>query len=88
VKHATKHWICQTVKDFLITDATLGATELVKKIKEHHKVEVPYHRVYDGKELALKQLYGDWDNSFNNLFMFKSQIGLPWREKNLLQLTI
>jgi hypothetical protein len=74
VKHATKHWICQTVKDFLITDATLGAIELVKKIKEHHKVEVPYHRVYDGKELALKQLYGDWDNSFNNLFMFKSQI--------------
>jgi hypothetical protein len=67
VKNATKHWICKKVKDFLITDATLGAKELVKKLKEHHKVQIPYHRVYDGKELALKHHYGDWDSCFDNL---------------------
>ena len=42
------------VKDFLIVDATLGAAELVKKLKEHHKVNINYKRVYDGKKLALK----------------------------------
>jgi len=35
VKNATKFWICEKVKDFLIVDATLGAAELVKKLKEH-----------------------------------------------------
>jgi len=59
VKNATKFWICEKVKNFLIVDATLGAAELVKKLKERHKVNINYKRVYDDKELALKQLYGD-----------------------------
>jgi len=56
VKNATKFWICEKVKDFLIVDATLGAAALVNKLKEHHKVNINYKRVYDGKELALKRL--------------------------------
>jgi len=58
-KNATRHWICAKVKDFLIEDATLRAKDLQKKIKEHHKVNINYKRVYDRKKLALKQLYGD-----------------------------
>jgi hypothetical protein len=27
-----------------------------------------------GKELAFRQIYGDWDSSFNNLFWFKAQV--------------
>jgi hypothetical protein len=59
VKNATKFCICEKVKDFLIVDATFGAAALVNKLKEHHKVNINYKRVYDGKELALKHLYGD-----------------------------
>ncbi|KAM0914805.1 hypothetical protein ACQ4PT_011281 [Festuca glaucescens] len=59
VKNATKHWICEKVKDWLIEDATLGADELRKKLKEHYKIKIHYKRVYMGKLLALKQLYGD-----------------------------
>ena len=73
-KNATRHWICAKVKDFLIEDATLRAKDLQKKIKEHHKVNINYKRVYDGKKLALKQLYGDWDSSFDNLYRFKAQV--------------
>jgi zinc finger SWIM domain-containing protein 3 len=35
---------------------------------------IHYQRVYMCKELALKQLYGDWDTSFDNLFRFKAQV--------------
>ena len=62
------------MKDFLIEDATLGAKTLLQKIKEHHKVSINYQRVYKGQQLAMKQLYGDWDSSFNNLFSFKAQV--------------
>jgi len=74
VVNATKHWICEKVKDWLIDDATLGAKALQKKLKEHHKVHIHYMRVYKGMELALNQLYGNWDSSFDNLFRFKSVI--------------
>uniref|UniRef100_A0A8R7PZW5 Uncharacterized protein n=1 Tax=Triticum urartu TaxID=4572 RepID=A0A8R7PZW5_TRIUA len=46
MKNATKFWICDEVKDWLIEDATLGAKALRKKIKEHHKVDIHYKRVY------------------------------------------
>lgn len=74
MKNATKFWICEKVKDWLIEDATLGPKALQKKLKEHHKVSIHYKRVYMGKELALKQLYGDWDSSFDSLFRFKAQV--------------
>jgi hypothetical protein len=74
VKNATKFWICAKVKDWLIQDATLRAKELRLKLKEHYKVDIHYKRVYMGKELALKQLYGDWDKSFDNLYRFKAEI--------------
>lgn len=48
MKNATKYWICDKVKDWLIEDATLGAKALHKKIKEHHKVDIHYKRVYMG----------------------------------------
>ncbi|XP_044402235.1 uncharacterized protein [Triticum aestivum] len=48
--------------------------ELRKKLKEHYKIKIHYKRVYMGKLLALKQLYGDWDSSFNNLYRFKAQV--------------
>ena len=67
MKNATKFWICEKVKDWLIEDATLGAKELRKKLKEHHKVKINYKRVYMGKLLALKEVYGDWVISCDNL---------------------
>ncbi|KAM0871111.1 hypothetical protein ACQ4PT_039610 [Festuca glaucescens] len=48
--------------------------ELWQKLKQHYKIKIHYKRVYMGKLLALKQLYGDWDSSFNNLYKFKAQV--------------
>ncbi|WVZ64081.1 hypothetical protein U9M48_013650 [Paspalum notatum var. saurae] len=74
VKNATKFWICEKVKDFIIDNATLKAKALQKKIKERYKVHIHYQKVYMGRILALSQLYGDWDKSFDNLYRFKAQI--------------
>ena len=35
---------------------------------------MPYKRVYAGKELAHKRLFGSWDKSFNNLYRFKAEV--------------
>jgi hypothetical protein len=73
VKNATKFWICEKVKDWLIADPCIGAKELQKKLKKYYKMKINYKRVYAGKELATQQLFGDWNNSFDNLFRFKAQ---------------
>jgi hypothetical protein len=62
------------VKDWLIADGSLKASALQKKLKEHYKVSVPYKRVWMGKELAFRQIYGDRDRNFDNLYRFKAQV--------------
>jgi hypothetical protein len=74
VRNATKFWVCEQVKDWLVEDASVGAKELVRRIKDKHKVKVPYRRVYDGMKLAKKQLFGSWESSFDNLFRFKAEV--------------
>ena len=58
VKNATKFWICDQVKNWLMEDSSLKAKELQRRIKDKHKVEVPYKRVHAGKELAHNILFG------------------------------
>jgi hypothetical protein len=65
--------VSEKVKDWLIENATLGAKELQRRIKDKFKVLGHYRRVYMGKDLALNQLYGDWDSSFDNLYRFKAE---------------
>jgi hypothetical protein len=55
-------------------DASVGPTELQRRIKDKHKVEVSYNRVLDGKNLAHKKLFGSWDSYFNNLYRFKAEV--------------
>jgi len=74
VKCATKFWVCEKVKDWVFEDPKVSAMELQKRIKDKFKVVVPYKRVYNGKELAHNQLFGDWRSSFDNLYRFKLQI--------------
>jgi hypothetical protein len=64
----------EAVKHCLIDDASVGAKELHRRVKDKHKIEVNYKRVYVGRELAMKQLYGNWDKSFDNLFRFMEEI--------------
>lgn len=74
IKPASKAWICEKVKDWLLEDATVGAKELQRRILETHKVLINYKRVYAGKELALEKLYGKWEDSFDKLYSYKAII--------------
>jgi TnpA family transposase len=55
-------------------DETVGAKELQRRIKDKHKVEMPYKRVHADRNLAHTQLFGNWDSSFNNLSRFKAKV--------------
>ena len=66
--------MCSQVIDWLKEDGTLGATELQRKLKDAHKIVVPYKRVYKGKNLAMDKIYGPWGKSFDNMYRLKAQL--------------
>ena len=49
----TQFWVRDQVLDWLKEDGNLGPKELKRKLKEHHKVDVSYRKVYIGKQLAM-----------------------------------
>jgi hypothetical protein len=62
------------VIDWLKEDGNLRIKELRRRLKAEWKITMPYRRVYKGKNLAMDQIYGPWDKSFDNLFRLKAQI--------------
>jgi hypothetical protein len=45
----TQFWVCEQVLDWLKEDGKLGAKELKRKLKESHKIDVTYSKVYLGQ---------------------------------------
>jgi hypothetical protein len=70
----TQYWVCDQVLDWLKENGTVGAKELKRRLKERHKIDVTYRKVYLGKQLAMYKIYGPWSESFVNLYKFKAQI--------------
>jgi hypothetical protein len=58
----------------LAEEKNIKPKELQRRLKEHYMVNISYKRVYDGKELAMEELYGNWKCSFDNLYKLKAQI--------------
>jgi hypothetical protein len=44
------------------------------RIKDKHKIDVNYKRVYASMLLAQTQLFSSWDSSLNNLYRFKEEV--------------
>jgi hypothetical protein len=45
------------VVDWLKEDGKVGAKELKRRLKERHKIDVTYRKVYLGKQLAMDKLW-------------------------------
>lgn len=60
IRPASTKWIAATVLDWVREDQTIGASELRRKLQKKFNVVIPYHRVFDGKEMALDLIQGKW----------------------------
>ena len=74
IRHASTKWIVATVLDWVTKDQTIGPSELRRKLQEKFNVVIPYHRVFDGKEMALDLIQGKWNDSFHLLYSFKAEV--------------
>ena len=66
----------------LKTNPSESAKAIREKLIANYNIKIPYYTVWKGKEKALRNLYGDWENSFRLLYNFKADI----EERNLVSI--
>jgi hypothetical protein len=52
---------------YLRRDSSMGASKLREVLEDEHKCTIGYDTVADGRNIALKQLHGSWENSFESI---------------------
>jgi hypothetical protein len=52
----------------------MGVKELQVKLQDDYKCTIGYDTVWKGKEKALDQLYGSWEESFRLLYNWKAEV--------------
>ncbi|XP_071690279.1 uncharacterized protein [Rutidosis leptorrhynchoides] len=73
-KCATQGWVADVITDKLRSDGDVSVAELRRWLVKTYNVEVPYMRVFRGKEQAYTDMYGKWEDSFIHLDDFKEEL--------------
>jgi hypothetical protein len=61
---ASSAWVAARAVDFLKEKPYMCPKELQQQLKKKYHFEVPYGRVFRGKEKALDIIYRKWDDSY------------------------
>ncbi len=70
----SRAWVADKAVGILRKDPHMGARELQLKLQEQYKVTVAYDTVWSGKEIALKEPYGKWEESFQMLYRWRAEV--------------
>lgn len=58
----------------MLEDSTMGPMELQRRLKKKYGFEVPYNKVFRGKEKALDMIFGKWDDSYDLLPTYRAKL--------------
>jgi len=73
-KMETNHWVRDRVLNWLAIDPTKGATYLKERLEEEYHVKLSYWVVWDERKMALEELNGKWDDSFEHAEIPEEQL--------------
>nr|GEW01637.1 hypothetical protein [Tanacetum cinerariifolium] len=73
-KHATQGWIADVVSDKLKSNGDVPVLQLSKRLMKHYNVDLPYQKVFRGKEQAYTDIHGKWEDSFLYIDDFKEEL--------------
>ncbi|WVZ72240.1 hypothetical protein U9M48_020734 [Paspalum notatum var. saurae] len=71
---ATNHWFKDRVINFLRADPTIGPKALKDKVEEKYCIKISYYVAWDGRQMALDEVLGGWEDSFEHVFSWKREI--------------
>lgn len=71
---ANNHWVRDRVIDILRKEPTIGAAALLKDLEKKYNITSSYYVVFYGRQMALEEIEGKWDDSFDDAFSFKAEV--------------
>jgi len=74
ISRAKSRWVAEEVKKWVTENHQVGTKELQKNIREKFKIDLPYMRVFNGKQKAMESIYGNWHEGFQLLYSFKAEV--------------
>ncbi|XP_078153161.1 uncharacterized protein LOC144548368 [Carex rostrata] len=73
-KMASKSWVSDRVGDWLRKHPSAGAKEVKNKLEDEFHVKVTYRKAWLGRQGAIDQIHGKWEESFQLLYNFKAEL--------------
>ncbi|XP_021316765.1 uncharacterized protein LOC110435495 isoform X2 [Sorghum bicolor] len=71
---ANNKWVAERVVDLLREDLEMRPKELQGRLNKKYSIEIPYYRVFRGKERAMDMIYGKWEDSYNLLPTYQAEL--------------
>jgi hypothetical protein len=73
-KMASQSWVADRLTDWLKKNPNKGPKAAKEKIEGDYGIKVKYSKAYSGMQLALQQIHGKYEESFNLLFNWQAQM--------------
>ena len=70
----TSAWVASKAIHHLRKKTAMGPKELQKTLQDDHKCIIHYDTICRGRQIALRELYGKWEESFQLLFNWRAEV--------------
>ena len=67
-------WIAEKITPFLAKKPNTTTKKLKVDLEKQYPIKVKYTIVWKAKQREMKELYGDWENTFRMLYNFKAEV--------------
>ena len=67
-------WVAEKIGHVLAKKPNTTAKKLLLDLENQYHIKLKYTTVWKAKQRAMKQLYGDWENTFRILYNFKEEV--------------
>ena len=71
---ATQGWCADRLADWLKKNPKKGASDCKEKLEGDYGIQLKYSKAWSGMKVALEQIHGKYEESFQLLFNWAAQI--------------
>ena len=73
---ATQGWVADRLSEWVKHNPSKGAKDAKEKVEQDYGIKLKYSKAWSGLKLALEQVHGKYEESFQLLFNWKAQMKL------------
>ena len=70
----TSAWVASKAIHHLRKNITMGTKDLWEIPQVEHKCQIHCDTIWKGRKIALTELYGNWEESFQMLFNWRAEV--------------